>query len=269
MIDQHIINRAVAEFPLQVPPRLTTSRAGLTARSVAHAVLVAGRQHTANLKAAASYTHPDVAPEVLPELRKELTKALQARMRNLFDDALDGFKREGERALDAADKVADAFRPHLDSESTSQLMRTDQAWNNTIRPALEQGKKWDEIIPTVDADGLLAIERFAEGHESRIRDRFTQSEVPSAVAGIKNMTARRVLEVAPAEGREALAEHQDVSRLMAFVGQARELLVYAGARDAVGVEIGLNRAGTNLGVHRPVDTSPAAQAAYTATLGGA
>jgi hypothetical protein len=189
-------------------------------------------------------------------------------MRNLFDDPLDGFKREGERALNAADKAADEFRPHLDVESTSQLMRTDQAWNNTIRPALEQGKKWEEIIPTVDADGLLAIERFAEGHESRIRDRFTQWEVPSVLAGIKNMIAKRVVEVAPSGAREALAEHHDVSRVMGFVGQWRELLVNAGPRDAVSVDLGLIRSGTMLGVHRPVDTSPEAQEAYTATLAG-
>lgn len=269
MIDQHLINRAAAEFSLQVPARLTQSRSGLTARSIAHAVFVVGKQHTANLKAASSYTHPDVAPHLLPELRMELIKALQSKMRNLFDNALDGFKREGERALDAADKAADVFRPHLDGESPAQLLRTDQAWNNTIRPALEQGKTWEEIIPTVDADGLLAIERFAEGHESRTRDRFHQNEVPSSLAGIRSMTARRVIEVAPAEGREALAEYQDVSRMMDFVGQWRERLVDAGPRDAVGVDLGLIRSGTTLGVHRPVDTSPEAQAAYTGALPGA
>lgn len=268
MIDPHIINRAAADFPLRVPPRLTTSRPGLVARSVAHAVYAVGKQHLENVKAAARYTHADIAPDLIPEVRSELAWHLQTQVAALFDDALEGFQRQAQRALEVADKAADPYRPHLDAESPTQLMRTDQAWNNSIRPALEQGRKWEEIIPTADADGLLAIERFAEGHESRIRDRFHQNEVPAVLAGIKANTARRVLEIAPPEGKAALVEHAEVAKALDFVGNAGAWLVNADTRNAVSSQLALERAGKSIGAHLPADTSPEAQAAYAASLGG-
>ena len=268
MVDPYIITRAAGDFPLRAPSRLTTSRPGLVARSVAHAAFVVGKQHVENVKAAAQYSHADIAPEVLPEARAELNKYLQDQVRALFGNPADGLQREVERALAAADKAADVYRPHLDTESPTQLLRTDQAWNNSIRPALESGKKWEEIIPTTDADGLLAIERFAAGHESRVRDRFHQHEVPAVLAGIKALTDRRTVEIAPAEGKAALAEHQDIARSLEFVSQAGGWLADADHRNALGVGLGLERAGKNIGAHRPVDTSPEAQAAYQATLVG-
>ena len=267
-IDPYLVTRALNRFPSAGGPLLDTSRPGLRARAAAHAAYNAARQHLANLAAARDLADPEISGELLPELREELSKALRGRTEAQFTDPLSGYVRVAERAADAATAAADPFRPRVDPDSATQAIRTDQAWNNHVRPMLEAGKQWDEIIPTLDADGLLAVERFAPGYESRIRDRFQQNEIPAALDGIRTMSDRRLVDIAPPEGREALREAQDAAATRDYIRTVSAWVTNTGPREAVAVSIGLTQGAYQVGAQRPVDTSPEAQAEYAASLGG-
>lgn len=265
-VDQHLITRALADMPVTRAQTLTTSRSGLRARSAAHAAFQTGQRHLQALTAATKYEHPEIAPDVLPEVRSELVKQIKAATLAAFTDPLTGYVRHAERALDEAEAAAAKYRPKFDPENAAQAIRTDQAWNNTIRPMLDDGKGWDEIIPTLDADGLVAVDRFAPAHEARVRDRFHQHEVPAAVDGIRNMSDRRNVDIAPPEGREALREALDAAEAVNYTRTVAGWLQDADARNATSVSIALTRSAYQAGVQQPVDTSPEAQAAYASAL---
>lgn len=283
-IDTFLIQRAAAGLPAGGAPVLslgvvslgpllgsTGTRAGLRARSAAHAALKAGEQHLTNIPEAYRYAHPDVAPNVLPEVRTALTAALRDRTLAQFRSPVDGYVGVAERALADAEAAADRYRPKLDLESPTQMMRTDQAWNNHIKPMLEAGKQWDQIIPTLDTDGILAARRFAPGYEARTRDQFHQHEVPSVIAGIQIMSERRVVDIAPPDAREVLREAQDAATSLQFVKSVESWVAAADHRNAASVSIGLTRAAFQSGAQVPVDTSPEAKDAYQSMLrkGGA
>lgn len=282
IIDSFFITRAVNAFPqvarpvltdrqtphLIFPGQMSGTRPGLRARSAAHAALKAAEQHLVNITNARQYQTPDIAPDLLPELRSEVAARLTARTQGQFNTPLTGYLRIAETAHAEADAAADKYRPKLNPESATQLVRTDQSWNNHIKPMLAAGKEWAEIIPTLDADGILAAERFAPGYEASIRDRFHQNEVPSVIDGIEAMSKRRVVDIAPPEGREALREAQDTEASLAFVHSTAGIVNAADHRNATTLSIGLTRSAYQANATRPVDESPDAQAAYTAQLQG-
>ena len=265
-IDQYLVNRALAQYPAAGGTILDTARPGLRGRAAAHAAYNAARQHLTHLGAARQLQDAEIAPDLIPELRTEVAAALHRRTNAQFNDPASGYVRVAERAADTAAQAADRYRPRLDPESATQAIRTDQAWNNHVRPMLDAGKQWAEIVPTLDADGLLAVERFAPGHEARIRDRFHQDEVPAVLDGIKTMAERRLVDIAPPEGREALREAQDAEASRDYVRTVGEWMKNASPRDAVTVSIGLTQGAYRVGAHRPVDTSPEGQAEYAASL---
>ncbi|WP_100811967.1 MULTISPECIES: hypothetical protein [unclassified Microbacterium] len=264
-IDPYLVNRAAQTFPLHVPDTLTQSRPGLRAKSVAHAAFKAAQQHLTNISTAARYEHPEVAPDVTPELRAGVTANLRSRVVDAFESPL-GLIRQAERALEEANKAAEPHRLKLNPESTSQLIRTDQAWNNHIKPMLDAGKGWDEIIPTLDADGVLAAQRFAPAHESNARDRFHQHEVPAVVDGIRAMAERRAVDIAPPEAREILREAQDVAAVVEYTRNMARWTAEADYRNATSYTIGITRSAFQVGAQNPVDTSLDAQEAYATSL---
>ncbi|WP_022891239.1 hypothetical protein [Agromyces subbeticus] len=281
-IDPYLVNRAANEFPHVsrpvltdrqsphpvFPGRMSGTRPGLRARSAAHAALKAAEQHLTNITNAGKYQNAEIAPDVLPELRREVAGRLTERTRGQFDNPLTGFVRIAEQAHADAEAVAEKYRPRLDPESATQLVRTDQAWNNHVRPMLESGKGWDEIIPTLDTDGILAAQRFAGGYESGKRDRFSQNEVPSVLDGIQTMSARRIVDIAPPEGRAALREAQDAARALDYTRNVARIVSETDTRNAATLSIGLTRGAYQAGVQRPVDTSDEALEAYAAELAG-
>lgn len=279
-IDAYFVNRAASEFP-QVsrpvladpqapdpvfPGRLRGTRPGLRARSAAHAALKAAEQHVANITSAGKYQSAEIAADVLPELRREVAARLTERTRGQFDNPLTGYLQIAEKAHADADAAAEKYRPKLDPESATQLVRTDQAWNNHVKPMLDSGKTWDEIIPTLDTDGILAARRFAGGYESNKRDRFSQHEVPSVLAGIQAMSTRRVVDIAPPEGREALREAQDTAKALDYTRNVARIVDETDSRNAGTITIGLTRGAYQAGVQRPVDTSDEALESYAASL---
>jgi len=265
-IDPYLIQRAAADFPQGGAPLLTTARLGLQARSAAHAAFVAAQQHLRNLTAVRASHPADVAPELHNELRQSLSQHLSERLAQQFDNPLNGYVRAAERAHEQAAAEADKHRPKYDPESTAQSIRTDQAWNNHIRPMLEAGKEWADIIPTLDQDGLLAVERFAPGYEARIRDRHHQHEVPAALKAIRDASERHLPNVVSEAGRVALREAQDTANALQYVRDVAGWLKDATALNAASVSIGLKRGAHEVGAHRPVDTSPDAQSEYGAAL---
>jgi hypothetical protein len=161
------------------------------------------------LDQASKFSDPDLSPEGLAEARSERRKAVF----EAVNGRIESLAPHLDAAYRGANATADPYRPKFNPDDVAQAVRTDQAWARAVQPQLDQGKGWDQIIPTLDHDGLLAVERFAPGHEVAKRGRFEQHEVPSSLEGIKRMSERRVLESAP-EGpaREALKGFDDVRK---------------------------------------------------------
>lgn len=263
-IDPALVALALSGYPAGGATTLTTARPGLRARSASHAAFKAAEQHVQNVTALRTFTDPNLNDAAVTELRGELHKSLRQRTSAQFSDPLSGYVRTAERAAAAAAEAADRVRPKLDPESSAQALRTDQAWRNHIEPMLEAGKRWDQIIPTLDNDGLLAVERFAPGREARIRDAFHQHEVPAELAEIRAAAARRAIEVAPPEARELLMEERDAQTALEFVRTVSSWI--ENESDPVAVSIGLKNTAFRVGAQNPVDTSTEAQAAYADSL---
>ncbi len=164
-------------------------------------------------------------------------------------------------ALTEADKAADPYRPKYDADNVAQVTRTAQSWESIIKPQLIAGKEWSEIIPTLDHDGLLAVGRFAEVNEMAKRTQLERHEVPAVLAGLRELTDRRVIEIAP-EGpaRDAMRELVDVRQLhSSIVRSATALASVQGKRDVVGASVAVKRAAQDAGA-----TPAAMQAAAAA-----
>jgi len=263
-VDQHFITKASANFPQGGAPTLSATRAGLRARSAAHAAYQSAVQHLTNITAAAEYDDPELAPDMKPELRASLTEHLRQRtLRQLA-----ALIQVAETSNADATAAADRYRPKLDPESAAQMMRTDQAWNNHIKPMLEEGRGWDQIIPTLDTDGLLAAQRFAPGYESRTRDRFHQDQVPSVLAGIQAASERRLIDLVDPDARTTLMEAQVTAQALQYTREAAGRIEQADSRSAAVTGIHLKRGAFETGVQNPVDGSDEALAAYEASLSG-
>lgn len=268
-IDPHFVTRELRQFPFN-PPRtlqLPDLRPGIRAHSAAHGAYKVAEQYLNHLPRAKQIRPDDIAPEQLDELRTGLVGKLKESALAPFTAALDGYIDTVERATAAAAKAAEPFRPVLDPESTAQMVRTDQAWNNSIKPMLDAGKQWPEIIDTLDTDGVLAVKRFAAGHEAGKRDQFHQHEVPQEVSAIEEGLSRRVEAIAPPEGRAALRDEREASARRDFVRTVASWVSDAHQRiNPTEVSIGLIRSAHAIGAHTAADTSPEALTNYEAKI---
>jgi hypothetical protein len=208
-----------------------------------------------NFGAIRAYEDPDVLHDAQEaergSRRAALQKALDHRATTLADHAAG--------ALESAALRAKQYRPTVDPDNMAQLIRTDQTWNNFVRPLLDAGKSWPGVVKTLDADGLLAVERYAPAYVSSKLDRQNQHLLPSELAGIQRMTDRRFIEVAPeGEAREALQQHADVQRMHDTVQGAAAQLTSLGtlaglprnevlAKTQMGVKQATYEAGAELG----------------------
>lgn len=264
MVNAAAVSRALTLFPVAGAPLLTTSRPGLRARAAAHAAFKAAEQHVANLTALRRFEEPDLNEEAALELRGELQKGIRTQTAGQFSNTATGYLTAAEAAAAEAEKAAAGVRLKFDPESPAQALRTDQAWRNTVEPMLAAGKRWDQIIPHLDADGLLAVERFAPGREARIRDFTQQHEVPGELAALREACQRQEVRIATPEAREVLREAQDANAALDFVRTVSNWV--NNESDPVTVSIGLKNIGFRVGAQNPVDTSPDAQAVYSAGL---
>jgi hypothetical protein len=59
-----------------------------------------------------------------------------------------------------AQKRAGKYTPTLDLNDNTQVMRVGQAWQYVIAPLLDSGTNWRDVIPSLDVDGVLAMQKF-------------------------------------------------------------------------------------------------------------
>lgn len=208
-----------------------------------------------NYSAVRAYEDRDVLHEAQETERGERLKALQAAV----DQRAKHFVDHAAGALESAALAADQYRPKLDPENTAQLIRTDQAWNNFIRPQLEAGKSWPDVMKTLDADGLLAVQRYAPAYETARVDKENEYQLPSTLAGIERMTQRRLIDVAPeGDARNALQQHADVQQMHDVIQSAAGHLTSLGtlggiprnevvASTQMGIKYAAHQAGAELG----------------------
>ncbi|MCF8611845.1 hypothetical protein L5G28_16995 [Gordonia sp. HY285] len=86
-------------------------------------------------------------------------------------DALDAHRRELDDARTRARSIhsdqtwaAHGLRPQLDADSPAALIRSEQAWNNVVRPLLDTGVSLSEALAGAGVDAALGAERFAAVH---------------------------------------------------------------------------------------------------------
>ena len=86
-------------------------------------------------------------------------------------DALDAHRAELDHARTRARSIhadqtwaAHGLRPQLDTDSPAALIRSDQAWNNAVRPLLDAGVSLSEALAGAGVDAALGAERFAATH---------------------------------------------------------------------------------------------------------
>lgn len=236
------------------PPAVSNTPSG-RAKAVVTGLYETSEGLSRALPAIATFEDPKLSAEGLAEARATRQLALQSAVAERVEH-LTVHLAEAVRTAEAA---AAPHRPIFNPEDVAQLTRTDQAWNNSIKPQLDAGRGWDEIIGTLDVDGLLAVQRFAATHEASKRSRFEQGEVPSVLVGIARMSDARLAEAAPSEeGRDALREAHDVNRLAETAqSNMQTLLGVSGQRDLIDATMAVKRATFAVGA-QPVPVEPAA-----------
>lgn len=229
----------------QSNPRAVSNEPSGRAKSIVTSLYQTMEGLTRQLPGEARYEDANLSPEGLQEARAERVQL----MRDAVAARIEILQPHLDTAVKDATAAAEQYKPQLDLNDVAQLTRTAQAWENAIKPQLAAGKDWDQIIPTLDHDGLLAAERFAPGHEAAKRDRFSQHEVPSVLEGIARMSAHRVVEAAP-EGpaRDALVQEAKVIRYAdAAKRSVQALTAVTGTSDLIPASIAVKSATFQVG----------------------
>nr|WP_314143371.1 hypothetical protein [uncultured Rhodococcus sp.] len=81
-----------------------------------------------------------------------------------YEPQLQELREEGRDVAARIKAEGDRNRPKLDGDSPAALMRTEQAWRNTVLPLLEKGVPLREALRNADVDAVLGAERFAPGY---------------------------------------------------------------------------------------------------------
>ncbi|GAA1768384.1 hypothetical protein [Agromyces humatus] len=175
-----------------------------------------------------AFTDPDLTSEARQRRREERVAASLTDARRKAAAIL----KTAQDGAAFADRQLDAYRPKLDPNDVAQLTRTAQAWQMTIEPLRAQGKNWAEIAAVTDADGLLALERFAP-QTIRLQESARDAEI--IMANLQRASDRRLAEI-----------HTDEPARQRFV-DAADAQKYLGAVSAIasGIE----------GVTKPTDAT--------------
>jgi hypothetical protein len=181
-------------------------------------------------------TDPDLTPEGLDKRRAELSEASLASARRkaaaLLKAASDG------RAF--VDSQVEGVRPKFDPNDVAQLVRTQQAWDNTIKPQLADGKSLSDIAASADMDGVMALLRFGPQQVNLTKDvdRDTMAQnlrtsIDQRLAAIHpDESARRFF----SDAAEARAFEDTVSLVANGLDHVRT------PADLVGITIGVKQA---------------------------
>jgi hypothetical protein len=171
------------------------------------------------VRAVQAFNDPNLSAEGLERRRAEMlaksTESAQARAAFILKIATDG------KAF--AESQVDSLRPKVDPENVAQLTRSAQAWEMTIKPLRDAGKSWFEIADVLDADGLLALNRFAE---QSIRLSESKADAQVILANLQRAADKRLAEV-----------HPDPQARVAFK-EAEEARQYASVVETVANQLG-------------------------------
>ncbi|UFS58933.1 hypothetical protein [Subtercola endophyticus] len=205
------------------------------------------------LQQVAMYKNTTLTPEAVEAVKVDAQDVLLGYLR----DRARTFDQNALEARTEAVKAAEPYKPKLAPNDLAQLTRTDQAWNNSVKPMLDDGKQWDQIVPMLDTDGLLAVQRFAPGH---IALKEGSDAVPQTIAGINRMTANRLIDVAPeGDARTALQVERDTQK---FADAARvataTLATVDAARNLITAGMSVKRVTFDVGAQPGVAAATAA-----------
>lgn len=221
------LEAAAKSFPLKGYPVLTDSGPAAKAKSVLASVHEHATSYADNVPNILGYVDPDLTPQAQSKFRDDLLATHHDDLSARFD----GLRSH----LDAADAEAAAaaapYKPVLDPNDQAQLARTDQAWNNVIRPQLDKGKSLEDMISVADDDGLLGIQRFAPSLVASETPTAQQYRVPGILANLKALSDRRVVDKATGDAKAALDEEAATRSASAAGRQGMDAVESARPRD--------------------------------------
>lgn len=232
------VEAAAKSFPLKAYPVLTNSGPAAKARSVLASVHEHSASYADNLPNIQSYVDPDLTPRAQSEFRDNLLAAHHDDLSSRFDELRGHLDAAGAEAASAAAP----YKPVLDPNDQAQLARTDQAWNNVIRPQLDKGKSLEDMTSVADDDGLLAIQRFAPSLVASDTPTGQQYRVPGILANLKSLADRRVVDKATGDAKSALDEEVATRRLSGAARQGMAAVENAAPRDVATAAMGVKRA---------------------------
>lgn len=111
----------------------------------------------AQARTAAYRRNPDLTPDAQERAISEVLAQVQQSYGPRFDALVVAAKAERDAKVAAAAKA----RPRLDVNDTAALVRSQQAWEGTVRPLLDRGLSLADALALADTDGVIGAERFA------------------------------------------------------------------------------------------------------------
>ncbi len=231
------LEAAAKKFPLKGHPVLTNSGPAAKAKTVLASVAEHAASYADNVPNIQGYVDPDLTPQAQSEFRDNLLAAHHDDLSSRFA----GLRTHLDNADAEAAAAAAPHKPVLNPNDQAQLARTDQAWNNVIRPQLDKGKSLEDMISVADDDGLLAIQRFAPSLVASDTPTGQQYKVPGILANLKALSDRRVVEKATGDAKAALDEEVATRNLSGAARQGMAAVENAAPRDVRTAALGVKR----------------------------
>ncbi|MFC9518560.1 hypothetical protein ACFTSD_22745 [Nocardiaceae bacterium NPDC056970] len=187
----------------------------------------------------------NVDPMMTPTERSEYIASWCKEYTRIFAPKFAEIRAEVADYADTTRRLAAKARPHLDADSTAELVRTEQAWRNIVLPQLEKGRTLAAALRNADADAVLGAERFAPA--------WMQANTPSASGltgtgdGVdtsivdRAVSARFAALATSDEGRSAIAAAGTLDAAMPATDRFIDHLE-TGAGDSLDVALGLSLA---------------------------
>lgn len=234
---------ANAAFPLKTYPVLQDLGPAAKARSVLSSASEIAASYADNVPNILGYIDFDLTPRAQSEFRDNLMAVQHDSVSAAFN-TLRGYLND---ATTEAGKAAAPYKPVLNLNDAVQVARTDQAWNNVIRPQLDAGKSLEDMIHVADPDQLLAIQRFAPALVASSEPTLTQYRVPEILANLQTLSVQRVVDSATGNAKAALDEEVTTRAYAEAARTGMTQVEQARPKDVMQASIGLKRAAHSAG----------------------
>jgi hypothetical protein len=231
-----------AALPLKTYPILTNSGPAAKAKSALASAHETATSFADNVPNIIGYKDPDLTPQANSQFQDDLMDAHHESVTSKFN-TVRGHLND---ATTEAAKAAAPHKPVLDLNDANQLARTDQAWNNVIRPQLDAGKSLEDMINVADADQLLAIQRFAPAKVASDEPPLTKYRVPGILANLQTLSDQRVVDSATGDAKSAIDQEVETRGYANAAHAGMAQIEQARPKDVLQATMGIKRSANAL-----------------------